>query len=132
MDRPILRPIFLPAVLMALAMSACAPQPPEPERRDLQPPTAADASDEPLTPAAGSADGQPSSGADMDPCDPAAVQSLVGEQATDDVIEQARIGAGAEVARTLRPDQVVTMEYRAGRLNIDIDDAGTITGLRCG
>ena len=33
---------------------------------------------------------------------------------------------------TLRPDQAVTMEYRAGRLNIDVDENGVITGFRCG
>lgn len=127
MDRPILL-----AAALVLAMAACSPQPPEPEGRELQAQAAADPAAEAVPPATVAGEGPPPAGADMDPCDPAAVQALIGEQATDDVIEQARIDAGAEIVRTLRPDQVVTMEYRAGRLNIDVDDAGTITGLRCG
>lgn len=123
------RPFLLPAALV-LAMAACSAQPPEPEGRELQAQAAADPAAVPPATVAG--DGPPPAAADMDPCDPTAVQALIGEQATDDVIEQARIDAGADIVRTLRPDQVVTMEYRAGRLNIDVDDAGVITGLRCG
>ncbi|ETX14491.1 hypothetical protein OCH239_02700 [Roseivivax halodurans JCM 10272] len=34
--------------------------------------------------------------------------------------------------RVIRPGEIVTMEYRADRLTIDVDEAGTITGVRCG
>lgn len=81
-------------------------------------------------PAAESAPEAP--GAMEESCDAGAVQSLVGQRADDALIEQARIDAGAEIVRVLEPGQVVTMEYRAGRLNIDVDEAGTITALRCG
>ncbi|MEZ0471851.1 I78 family peptidase inhibitor [Luteimonas salinilitoris] len=65
-------------------------------------------------------------------CNADAVQSLVGQQADDSLVEQARTDAGAEIARVLKPGQAVTMEYRADRLNIDVDESGTITALRCG
>ena len=39
--------------------------------------------------------------------------------------------ASADV-RHIRPDTQVTMDYRAARLNIDIDAAGVVTGVRCG
>lgn len=126
------RPIYVPAVLALLAMAACSPQPPGPDGTPPQAREAAGPAGDAVPPATAPADGQPAAGADLDPCDPAAVQSLIGEQANDEVVEQARIDAGAQIVRTLRPDQVVTMEYRAGRLNIDVDDAGTITGFRCG
>lgn len=127
MDRPILL-----AAALVLAVAACSPQPPEPEGRELQAQAAADPAGDAAPPAAAPGDDQQPAGAEMDSCDPTAVQALVGNQATEDLNERARIAAGADTVRTLRPDQVVTMEYRAGRLNIDVDDAGIITGFRCG
>ena len=38
----------------------------------------------------------------------------------------------ARIARVLRPGDAATMDYRAERLNILIDDNGRISGLRCG
>ncbi len=49
-----------------------------------------------------------------------------------DVVEKARMAAGAEIARTLKPGQMVTMEYHASRLNIDVDANNVITNVRCG
>ena len=40
--------------------------------------------------------------------------------------------AARETARTLKPDQAVTMEFNANRLNLDLDDAGAVTAIRCG
>lgn len=67
-----------------------------------------------------------------DSCKAEAAQSTVGKPATTDVVEQARKAAGADVARTLKPGQMVTMEYRAGRLNIDVDEKNVIVAVRCG
>lgn len=65
-------------------------------------------------------------------CNADAVQSAVGQQATAEAIEQARKDAGASTVRTLKPDQPTTMEYLEGRLNLLVDESGTITGARCG
>lgn len=65
-------------------------------------------------------------------CNADAVQSAVGQQATAEAIEQARKDAGADTVRTLKPDQPTTMEYLEGRLNLLVDESGTITGARCG
>ena len=35
-------------------------------------------------------------------------------------------------SRVLRPGDAATMDYRADRLNILLDDGGLIDGLRCG
>lgn len=56
----------------------------------------------------------------------------IGKVATAEVVDRARRDAGAQVARVLKPGQMVTMEYREGRLNIDVDEANVITNLRCG
>lgn len=68
----------------------------------------------------------------QDPCNADAAKSFVGKAASAEVVEQARTAAGADMARVLKPGQVVTMEYRAERLNIDVDAGNTITNVRCG
>lgn len=65
-------------------------------------------------------------------CHPDAAQSLVGQPATSQNVELARQRAGAQVARVLKPDQVVTMEFREGRLNIYVDASNVITRIACG
>ncbi|WP_407353548.1 I78 family peptidase inhibitor [Luteimonas sp. R10] len=109
-------------VALSIALAACAPNSGHVADGDdavaADPPAAAEPA--PQAPAA-------TEGCDADP-----VQSLVGQQADDALVEQARTGAGAEIARVLKPGQMVTMEYRGDRLNIDVDEAGTVTALRCG
>ncbi|MCY7353679.1 MAG: hypothetical protein LH470_01090 [Lysobacter sp.] len=67
-----------------------------------------------------------------DRCNADLAKSAIGKAATAQVVEQARIDARADVARVLRPGQMVTMEFRAGRLNVDVNDRNAIIGLRCG
>ncbi len=65
-------------------------------------------------------------------CNAAAAQGYVGQPASNPNIEGARVAAGAEIVRTMRPGQAVTMEYSAGRLNLQLDGAGVITAVTCG
>lgn len=67
-----------------------------------------------------------------DRCNAELAKSAIGKAATPQVVEQARIDARADVARVLKPGQMVTMEYLAGRLNVDVNERNAITGLRCG
>jgi hypothetical protein len=67
-----------------------------------------------------------------DACTAEAANAWVGQAASDEVVEQARRAAHADVARVLRPGQVVTMEYREGRLNLDVDERNVIVRVRCG
>ena len=62
----------------------------------------------------------------------AAKPGALGKVATADVLERARRESGAEMSRVLKPGQMVTMEYREGRLNVDVDAANVIINLRCG
>ncbi|RZJ13449.1 MAG: hypothetical protein EOO54_19995 [Haliea sp.] len=48
------------------------------------------------------------------------------------VVEDARQRSGSYMARVLRPNQAVTMEFNAQRLNLDVDSAGVVTRVRCG
>lgn len=78
----------------------------------------------------------PATGGDNPPvadsCNADAARSALGKTATPEVVEQARKDAGAQVARVLKPGQMVTMEYMEGRLNIDVDANNVIKNVRCG
>ena len=65
-------------------------------------------------------------------CNADAARGHVGKVATAATVEAARKDAGANIARTLKPDQMVTMEYMEGRLNVDVDARNVITRVRCG
>ena len=65
-------------------------------------------------------------------CDANAAQQFVGKKISDDIVEHARIAAGAKVARALRPDMMITMEYRADRLNLATDTNDMVVRVTCG
>jgi len=67
---------------------------------------------------------KPICGADM-------LGSYVGQPASDSTIAAIREWRGDNPVRVIRPGTVVTMDYRPQRLNIDVDESGTITGFRC-
>lgn len=65
-------------------------------------------------------------GAPDDQCGATGYQSLVGAPL-------AAVTLPAELdSRVIRPGEMVTMEYRADRLNISVDEQGTITRVYCG
>lgn len=65
-------------------------------------------------------------------CDAEAARSLVGQAATSQIGADALRLTGARTLRWLRPGQVVTMEYRADRLNIMLDAGNGIVSINCG
>lgn len=110
-DSPIMRVASfsrLPALLAAVALSACA---------TTLPPTGGASA--PQAPAARSCQAEPA-------------QAVIGQSATTSVVEQARQRAGARSARVLRPDQVVTLEFDGTRLNLDVDASSRVVRVRCG
>src|SRR5688572_4137661 len=48
-------------------------------------------------------------------CNAANAQSAVGERATNDLLERARVAAGASTARFIRPNQPITTEFLGSR-----------------
>ncbi|VTU33633.1 I78 family peptidase inhibitor [Variovorax sp. RA8] len=56
----------------------------------------------------------------------------VGQAATPQLEAAARVRAGAQSVRTLKPDQAVTMEFNGGRLNLVVDARVRVTAVRCG
>jgi hypothetical protein len=85
-----------------------------------------------------SACGTPATGQASDPapvssrCNAAPAQFTMGRNVDAALENEARTRAGAKTVRTLRPNQVVTMEFNAERLNLTVDDAGRVTRVSCG
>ena len=65
-------------------------------------------------------------------CNAQGAQFAVGKTPSTSVVEEARQRSGSYMTRVLRPGQVVTMEFNAQRLNLDLDAAGVIRAVRCG
>ncbi|QEA13930.1 I78 family peptidase inhibitor [Comamonas flocculans] len=65
-------------------------------------------------------------------CAAAGAQAVVGKVASAQVVERARVGAGARMARVLHPGQVTTKEFDAQRLNLEVNARGVILAARCG
>ncbi|MDP3822983.1 MAG: I78 family peptidase inhibitor [Burkholderiales bacterium] len=65
-------------------------------------------------------------------CNEAAAQFAVGKAIDAKLAEELRVRASAQRVRMVRPGQMVTMEYDAGRLTLDIDAAGRVARVRCG
>ena len=65
-------------------------------------------------------------------CDERAAQFAKGRPYSDQLAQQARQAAGAQVVRKPEPGQIYTMEYRFGRLNLELNSRRVIIRVRCG
>jgi len=65
-------------------------------------------------------------------CEAKAAEFTLGKKASPELLEQARIRTGAQNARILKPDDMVTLEYRSDRLNLNTDNNLVITRISCG
>lgn len=57
---------------------------------------------------------------------------FVGTEFRMSVREEMEALGHSRTSRVLRPNDVATTDYRPDRLNIEVDDAGRVSGLRCG
>jgi len=89
---------------------------------------------------AGCSTGGSSNGGDSAPapadnggrCEAGRADFTIGKQATPALLEQARKASGSQLARILKPHDVITLEYRSERLNLNVDDHGVVTRVNCG
>jgi len=65
-------------------------------------------------------------------CDAEAAQRFVGQKADETTVKAAVAASGAKSARVIKPDTMVTMDFRGDRVNIRVDDAGKIIAVTCG
>ena len=77
---------------------------------------------------AGSTGSLPLSGS----CSAEAAQWTIGQEGSKDLLERARVAAKATVARFLLPNQPITLEYLASRLNLELDGKNLVRSARCG
>ncbi len=60
------------------------------------------------------------------------LDALMGATRSADAEATAKRLSGANVVRWLEPGAIVTMEFRADRLNLYLDGAGKIRSAKCG
>lgn len=84
------------------------------------------------TPAPTPGSGTAPAGPPASVCNAQGAQFAVGKTAGASVVEEARQRSGSYMARVLRPGQMVTMEFNAQRLNLDVNAASVVTRVRCG
>ena len=65
-------------------------------------------------------------------CDAKGAEFAIGKQASPQLLEQARTRAGAQNARILKPNDMVTLEYRSDRLNLTTDAKLVVNRVNCG
>jgi hypothetical protein len=65
-------------------------------------------------------------------CNAEAAQQFVGRHADQGTVRAAVSASGSKAVRVIKPDMMVTMDYRGDRLNIRVDAAGKIIGIDCG
>jgi hypothetical protein len=65
-------------------------------------------------------------------CNAGPAERLIGKAESAEVAAEAKRLSGAKVLRWIRPDMMVTMEFRPDRLNLHLGTDGKIGSVRCG
>ncbi|WP_122207075.1 I78 family peptidase inhibitor [Pseudomonas viridiflava] len=65
-------------------------------------------------------------------CDAEAAQFAIGKQASIELLTQVRSRSGSMDARILGPNDMVTLEYRSERVNVNTDASGKVVRVNCG
>lgn len=65
-------------------------------------------------------------------CSTEPLTDLIGKPGSQELLDQARQRSGAQRARMLNPDDMMTLDYDSQRLNIDLDEQGRVHRLSCG
>lgn len=65
-------------------------------------------------------------------CRAESVVALVGKRVTPALLADARTRSRSTKVRTIAPGDLVSMDFRGDRLNIETDAAGRVVKMRCG
>ena len=65
-------------------------------------------------------------------CNASGASWAIGQSPTAEIVERIRVDTHSRIARVLRPGQVVTMEFSAERVNINVNEREAIVGVTCG
>jgi hypothetical protein len=61
-----------------------------------------------------------------------AAQFAIGRPASAALLERARLAATASIARFIRPNEAITLEYSGARLNLYLNGRDVVQGVTCG
>ena len=67
-----------------------------------------------------------------DSCDATGAAAFAGKPADEATLADLRRATGTQTSRIVRPNMIVTTEYRFGRLSVDVDAANLIVRATCG
>jgi hypothetical protein len=65
-------------------------------------------------------------------CEASGADFAIGKQASPELLEQARKASGSQMGRILKPTDMITLEYRSERLNLNVDEHGVVSRVNCG
>jgi hypothetical protein len=65
-------------------------------------------------------------------CHASKAQWAIGQRASTDLLERARNAAQASTARFIRPNEPITMEFFAWRLNLGLNKQDVVVSVSCG
>jgi hypothetical protein len=65
-------------------------------------------------------------------CDAEKAQFAIGQPASAALLERARVAATASIARFIRPNDAITLEYSGARLNLYLNERDVVRGAVCG
>jgi hypothetical protein len=116
-----IRTLFF-ALTTSLALTACATPAEPPASSSKPPPPEASPPRHP----------EPAPGEPTMECDATNTGWAVGKDADATLVERIKSETGSTRARVLKPGQMVTMEFRGDRVNIDVDNNNRVTNVRCG
>lgn len=68
----------------------------------------------------------------MEGCDVSDVKALIGQIYDEALATRAKEMTGATIVRTMRPGQMVSMDFREDRLTLELDAAGKVVKASCG
>ncbi|WP_315388479.1 I78 family peptidase inhibitor [uncultured Stenotrophomonas sp.] len=128
---PSIGPKLLGAVLLPTVLLLGACKAPPMDEQDAAGAHAQKAAEEAAAPA-DAATGKATEAPPVGNCDANQVQSLIGQAFTDEMGGQAQQDASARELRVLKPTDMTTMEFVGERLNIEVDEKGVVSGVRCG
>ena len=113
------RSILIPSLLVSALVAACSSSGSIDTSSSPSSISRAPQLPQPLPPSGGS-------------CIASQAQFAVGERASDDLLERSRTAAEASIARYLRPNEPITLEFLGSRLNLKLDDKNVVTSVSCG
>ena len=65
-------------------------------------------------------------------CDATKAQFALGERASQELLDRARVAAGAGAARFIRPNEPITLEFSPARLNLNLNTKDVVQSVYCG